>query len=406
VKTNRRGLYRFLALLASLAPGAFWQASSDAQERQSVPVTAVLQRELSRQIRLPGELSPYQEVTVFPKVQGFVESIPVDRGSVVKKGDLLARLEAPELVSRRDEAQSRVRAAESQRAAAMARLKGIQAQKLEAEARFASGEATYKRLKTASATPGTVSGEELGVAEKSSEADRARVQAWAENELATRSEIQSLAENETAARDAARSAQEIESYLRVTAPFPGVVIERMVHTGNLVGSSAGPSAQPMLRIQQINPLRLTVAVPEAAVAGITKGARLRFTVPAFPGEHFEGVIQRISHSLDVKTRTMPVELDVANASGRLAPGMFAEVEWLQKRSQPSLFVPSTAIASTTERTFVIRIARGAAEWVDVRRGVLMDGMIEVFGDLKAGDLVAVRATDELRAGTPVTPRNP
>ena len=402
--TNRKTFERFLGALAILSLGVSLQTVSGAQpgrERPLVPVTPVLLRELSRQIRLPGELSPCQEVAVFPKVQGFVEAIPVDRGSVVRRGDLLVKTVAPELVARRSEAQARVRAAEAQRAEGISRLRNIQAQKTEAETRFASSEATYKRLKAASATPGAVSGEELDVAQKSMEAEQARAQGWSESEQAARSEMLSLEENEKAATEAARSAQDIESYLRVTAPFDGIITERMVHTGSLVGSSAGPSGQPMLRIQQINPLRLTVAVPEAAVAGIVQGTKLRFTVPAFPGEYFEGVIQRIAHSLDVKTRTMPVELDVANPSGRLASGMFAEVEWLQRRPRPSLFVPPTSVVSTTERSFVIRIVNGVVEWVDVKRGVPMGGLVEVFGDLKPGDLVAIRATDELRAGTPV-----
>jgi membrane fusion protein, multidrug efflux system len=83
----------------------------------------------------------------------------------------------------------------------------------------------------------------------------------------------------------------------------------------------------MLRLQQISQLRLIVSVPEADVAGVTSGARINFTVSSFPGENFAGVIERISHTLDEKTRTMPVELDVMNDSGRLAPGMFAEVIW-------------------------------------------------------------------------------
>lgn len=104
----------------------------------------------------------------------------------------------------------------------------------------------------------------------------------------------------------------------------------------------------------------------------------------------------------MKTRTMAVELDVPNGDGRLAPGMFAEIQWPARRGAPSLFVPRTAVAATTERSFVVRVRDGVAEWVDVRRGATMDGMVEVFGDLKAGDQVAVRATDELRAGTKVS----
>ena len=99
---------------------------------------------------------------------------------------------------------------------------------------------------------------------------------------------------------------------------------------------------------------------------------------------------------------MPIELDVANTLSRLSPGMYAEVRWPATRPRPSLFVPPSAIAATTERTFVIRIRDSKAEWVDVKRGAVMGNLVEIFGDLSAGDQVAVRGTDELREGTQVS----
>ncbi len=98
-------------------------------------------------------------------------------------------------------------------------------------------------------------------------------------------------------RDAANSVRDIESYLRITAPFDGVVTERNVDRGSLVGPSSGSASTPMLRLQQITRLRLIVPVPEDDVAGVTSGSRVNFTVPAFPGENFAGMVQRVSHML-------------------------------------------------------------------------------------------------------------
>jgi RND family efflux transporter MFP subunit len=191
---------------------------------------------------------------------------------------------------------------------------------------------------------------------------------------------------------------DIESYLRITAPFDGVITERSVHVGSLVS----PSSPPMLRLQQVSTLRLVVAVPETAVSGTQPGQTIAFSVPAYPGEPFSGTLARTARAVDVKTRTMPVEIDVPNRDGRLAPGMYATVAWTIRRPQPSLFVPGTAIATTTERTFVVRVRNGQTEWVDVKRGVTSENqLVEVFGNLQAGDQVAVRGTDELRAGTRV-----
>jgi RND family efflux transporter MFP subunit len=324
---------------------------------------------LDRPMMLPGDVSAFQDVEIRARVAGFVETISVDRGSAVKKGQLLARLAAPELTAQRIESEAKVQGAVSQR--------------IEAEAKLAADEATYQHLKTAAATPGVVAGNDVEVALKAVEADRARVE--------------SARQNEKAQQEATRSMHDVEMYLRIEAPFDGVVTERNAHEGSLVG----PGTPALLRVQQVSRLRLVVAVPEDAVGDIAQGQTLTFTVPAFPGEMFNGKIARASRALDPKTRTMPVELDVLNSDGKLAPGMFANVAWTMRRGRPSLFVPPSAIATTTERTFVVRVRNGQTEWVDVKRGAAMGLLVEVFGNLQAGDQVAVRGTDELRAGTRV-----
>jgi RND family efflux transporter MFP subunit len=143
-------------------------------------------------------------------------------------------------------------------------------------------------------------------------------------------------------------------------------------------------------------------VPEAYVGAIMRGAKVEFKVSAFPDQTFQGVIARPAHSLDMKTRSMLVELDVTNPKQVLAPGMFAEVQWPISRGQASLFVPTTAVVRTSERQFVVRVRNGVAEWVDVRRGQVNGNVIEVFGDLREGDVVVRRGNDEIRPGTRVT----
>ena len=105
--------------------------------------------------------------------------------------------------------------------------------------------------------------------------------------------------------------------------------------------------------------------------------------------------------LDPKTRTMPVELDVFNRDGSLAPGMYPTVSWPVRRARPVLFVPRTSVVTTTERTFVIRNSDGRAEWVDVKKGAADGDLVEVIGNLRPGDMVVRRATDEVRDGTPL-----
>jgi len=191
----------------------------------------------------------------------------------------------------------------------------------------------------------------------------------------------------------------LENYLQVTAPFDGIITERFVHPGALVGPNR---PEPMLRLEQHSRLRLVVPVPEMAVPGIANGARVSFTVPAFPDETFSGVIARIPGSLDSKTRSMPVELDVQNLSGRLGPGMYPEVQWPVHKPRSSFFVPATSLVTTTESMFVIKIINNHAQYVAVSRGTAEAGKVEVFGKLAAGDRIVKRATDEIRDGAPVS----
>jgi RND family efflux transporter MFP subunit len=343
----------------------------------TIEVVKVVEQPLDVTLSLPAELNPYQAVALYARVTGFVKTIRVDRGSRVRAGEQIAALEAPELVAQKAEAQSKLQSAEAQLAAIRSK----------AEANVS----TYDKLKAASATPGVVAGNDVVQAQKAVEADQGQIAAGQQNV--------------EAARQALKSVGDTEAYLRITAPFTGVVTERNVHPGALVGPTGGPgAATPIVRIVDSHRLRLVVPVPEAYTAGVTAGTALSFSVAAYPAQRFFGTVSRISQSVDVSTRTMAVELDVNNADGRLAPGTFCQIQWPVRRTGPSLFVPSGSVANTTGRTFVIRIRGGRTEWVDVKTGLGSGPLIEVFGDLKPGDEIAARGTDEVRAGVLVAVR--
>ena len=159
-----------------------------------------------------------------------------------------------------------------------------------------------------------------------------------------------------------------------------------------------------MRIQQKDILRLVVAVPEDCVAGLKDGQVLPFSVPAFLGKVFHGTVARLGYALDVKTRTMPVELSVINKDGALEPGMFASVDWTVSRPYKTLFVPSPAVTSDLKGTFVIAVDDGVCRRVDVTRGQSMGDQVEIVGNIKSGDLVALKATDELKTGNKVETR--
>lgn len=342
----------------------------------TVDVVRVTSKAVDRQVKLPGEFQPYLAVPIYAKLPGFVKQVAVDRGSTVRQGQVLVTIEAPEMQAQIVEAQSKAQVLVPQRA--------------EAEAKLAGAQSTYDRLKAASATPGVVAENDVVIAQKNVEAAQALVRSYADSIRAAEAQVQSV--------------KDLEQYLTLKAPFDGIITERNVHPGALVGQGTG--ATPLLRLHQISRLRLVVAVPEALVGAMVKGARVAFTVPAYPGETFYGVLNLMAHDLDEKTRSMAAELDVKNPDLRLSAGMYPEVQWPVRRPQPSLLVPPTSIVTTTERTFVIRVNNGVAQWVNVGRGARVGDLIEVFGALKEGDTIVRRGTDEVREGAKVTVQPP
>jgi RND family efflux transporter MFP subunit len=325
-------------------------ATSASPATLSVEVTKVVSKPLDTSAHLEGELTPYESVDLYARVSGFVADVRVDRGSHVRKGDLLATIVAPEL----------------------------HAQRAEAQAKLLGDKATFDRLRAASQTPGAVAENEVQTAQATVQADQARLD----------------------------SLRAVEQYLTVTAPFDGVITARDVHPGALVGPQGAGSSRPMLKLEQVHRLRLTVPVPESLAGAIADGVPANFTVRAYPGVKFTGTVARIARSIETKTRSMAVELDIDNTDGRLAPGMFADVVWPVKRTAPSLFVPPAALVQSTEKTFVARIRDGVVEQAPVQRGVQQGDLVEVFGPLQEGDVIARRGSEELRSGTHVEVRAP
>ncbi len=368
------GALMFFALgcnAASSDKGRNPTASSSPSTPTTVSTVPVISKKLQTTIALPAQLTPYEQVDIYPKVTGFVETVTVDRGSRVLPGQLLVRLTAPELNSQRSQAEAAVRAAESQLATAQAKL--------------ASDNGTYLHMVAASRTPGVLAENDVAVAGQQVSVDKGLVDA-AEQNIAV-------------ARDALRSISQTEAYLTITAPFEGIVTTRNLHPGALIGPASGQgAAPPILQIVDDRRLRLVVPIPEAQVGDMKVGQLVSFTVPAYPGQTFKAPIQRISHEVDEKSRTMPVELDVLNRDGRLSPGSFTTVSWPLERSYPTLFVPASAVTTDQQHAFVIRVHNGKAEWVTVQTGQSVNGDIEVFGDLAAGDQVVKTASDAIHSG--------
>jgi membrane fusion protein, multidrug efflux system len=341
---------------------------------QTIQLAKVVSKRVVHTTELPGEFYPFLSVELHAKVTGYVEKVLVDRGSVVKRGELLVQLSAPELEAHITQAQAQVTAAESD--------------ETQAEAQLAASHSNNEKLQEAAKTPGTVAENDLIQAKQQADAAQALVRSRQQT-------VESLRGN-------LKSQQDLAAYLNITAPFDGVITTRYIHPGALVGPG---SDVPLLQLDQISHLRLAVAVPEADVAGIAKGVTVDFKVPARPERTFSGVIARPARAIDMKTRTMPVELDVRNPDGLLAPGMYPSVLWPIETSRAALLVPPTSIVTTTERVFVVRDNNGRAQWVNVHKGPTIGNLVEVQGELKPGDEVVDHATDEIRQGAELKTRS-
>jgi membrane fusion protein (multidrug efflux system) len=371
-------VFAFSLILAGCGSSSVQQSqtsqAASAGSAQQVAAAPVEFQKLDTTLTLPAQITAYEVVNVYPKVTGFLETIRVDRGSRVKAGEVIIRLSAPELIAQRAQTEAAMQSAEAQLSAA--------------QAKFASNHGTYLHLASAARTPGVVANNDLLIAEQTAAADNAQVEA--------------ASKNVQAARNALRGVTQLESYLEIRAPFDGVVTQRNLHPGALVGPASGQAgAQPIVQIESINRLRVAVPVPEPYVAGVREKQEVTFSVPAYPGRTFHAPITRISHDIDQKTRTMQVELDFHNVNAEITPGTFANVDWPIHRFYATLFVPSSAVATDLQRTFVIRVRQGITEWVDVKTGVPVNGKTEVFGDLHPGDVVVRNATDSIRSGASV-----
>lgn len=322
-----------------------------------VPVP-VVKGKLNTTIAVPGELAPYQEVDLYAKVNSYVKNLLVDIGSQVHKGQLLVTLEAPEINSQLAEAQSRIQ---------------------QQEAICFASKATYDRLLSTSKIPGTVSQNDLELAEAKKNSDYANVEA-------AKSSYKEVAAN--------------LAYLEIRAPFDGVITARNINLGAYVGPG-GKSTDPLFVLEDQTRLRLIVSVPEVYTGGLNDKSDVTFSVEALPSQKFTAQIKRLAGALDTKLRAERLEMDVYNKDKRLLPHMFAEVDVPLPAHDSTFIVPKTAVVTSTEKVFIIKINNHRAEWVTVKKGVSTSDKTEVYGDVKAGDVVVKQASEEIRDGSTV-----
>ncbi len=331
----------------------------DAIDSPAVELATVNKGKLQANISVPGELLPYQQVDLYAKVNSYVKKLWVDIGSQVHQGQLLVTLEAPEINSQVAQAESHVK---------------------QMEAIYYASKATYDRLYNTSKIPGTVSQNDLEQADAKKNSDLANVEA-------AKSSYNEMAAN--------------LNYLEIRAPFDGVISARNVNTGAYVGPG-GKGTDPLLVLQDQYRMRLVVSVPENYTGGLSDKNKVSFTVQALPNSKFTAQIKRLAGALDEKLRSERLEMDVYNTDHKLLPHMYADVNVPLPSHDSTLFVPKTAVVTSTEKVFVIKIVNHRAQWVEVKKGVQTGDVMEIYGNLEKGDHVVKKASDEIRDGSAVS----
>lgn len=303
---------------------------------------------LHRRLTLPGDLRAHQQVTVLARVEGYVGSVAVDLGDRVKAGDVLARIEVPEL---------------EQEAVRLRADAGL----AQAGVRRAEADRDLKRLiqrrtaEVAARSPDLVSQESV---------DEAKGQLdVAEAELAV-----------ARARLAAASARTAEAEVRlsfavVRAPFDGTITQRWADPGTLL--RAGEAGR-IVALAAVRTLRLQVAVPESEAVWVVVGARATVRLAPLSGTPLEARVTRAGGALDPVSRTLKIECDVDNAEGRLRPGMYAEVSLDLDKHEEALVVPTEAIVMQGKKAFVYTVRDGRAERLPVRMGIEDGREVEIL----------------------------
>lgn len=354
-------------LIIILFASAFFSSCSDKKDPagKGPAISAAPQYQLDKiekmpveeSIKLPAQLAAFEEVSIFPKVNGYVKAVLVDIGSHVKPGQILMTLEAPELEQAMVQARERYARAKSG---------------------YTIDKENYERLKEASQTPGAISPQDLATAKGKMDADSALSNAEKANW-----EMQ----------------QTMIGYLTVKAPFNGVITQRNVHPGALV--SAESKDKPMLELKQVNRLRLQLDIPEGIAAFLKNSDTVSFVLSAFPGKKFIGHVSRKSNNINAQYRSERFELDVNNPDGALAPGMYADVVLNAKGNPDAVAVPRSAVITSTERKYVLIAKDGKIHKVDVTTGNEGINKIEVFGQLQPGEEIVVNPNDEIKEGTAI-----
>jgi multidrug efflux pump subunit AcrA (membrane-fusion protein) len=396
------------------------QLDAAAALRQASPPlvnVAKVKRAPSRsEVLLPGNITPITEAYVYARAAGYLKRRYVDIGDRVRAGQLLAEIDAPDLDQQVTQAEAAVAQAEGQLGQAEATL-----QQLIATRDLAN--LTWKRYQVLTAS-GAVSRQDGDMQQTASKTAEANVTAGEKN-------VRAAQEFVRASKATLQRLITLQGYEKITSPFAGIVTSRNVDVGALIsaaGSSLGPArsaASPtdvpsggeVFRVAEISRLRVLVSVPQTDAPGIKVGQSADVSVQELPNRTFPGKVTRTSNSLDAASRTLLTEVQVANPTGILLPGMYTLVKFITDRTDPPFLVPDAALvveANGTQLAVLEPLSeqeQANTKWQGARRvhfqkvqpGRDYGIELEILSGLKGTEEVAVDPGDSVKEGVIVRP---
>ena len=382
-----------LSLLSACSALKEVESSHKAPATVKVAVAKVTREDLSRQLELAAEFRPYQQIRVHAKIAGFVKEILVDVGDHVQAGQLLATLEIPELVEDLDQALAAVSRNEAEVNRAREELR-------RAESTHEAAHLSYTRLfSVIQSRPNLVAQQEIDEALARDRVGEAQVAGAKAGLVAAEEQVRVSRANVNKVRT-------LQSYSRITAPFPGVISKRYADKGAMIqaGTASQSQAMPVVELSQDDRLRLVLPVPESIVPGVRIGAPVEVRVPTV-GRSFQGKVSRFTGKVESATRTMETEVDVPNRGFVLKPGMYAYATLSLDRRDAALTVPLQAVASKESKATVLVVKQpGILEECAVVLGMETPTKVEIISGLKENELVVIGSRSQLKAGQTVDPK--
>jgi RND family efflux transporter MFP subunit len=366
--------------------------SHDGHDAVPAAIAIVKRAPIGNSFSVAGEFIPYQEIEMHAKVSGYVRKINVDIGDRVKTGQVLAVLEVPELMAQLQGAGAGVRRSQQE-------IERAQNEVARDQAQYAALHANAIRLEQADkARPGLIAQQELDDAQAKDRASAAQVESAKAALSSARQQLEMSQANNT-------QVSAMSDYTRIVAPFDGVVTWRYADTGALVqaGTSNSNSA-PVVKLAQVNVLRLRIPVPESLAAAVRVGQPADIGVQA-TGEHFTGHVTRFTDALDRTTRSMQVEIDVPNETYKLQPGMYANVALQTQASPNALTIPIQAVQHHDGKSSVLVVdQQNRVQPREIQTGLEDPTRVEVLSGLNEGERVIVGNFGSFQPGQVVEPK--